>query len=65
MQDAPWHIVDAPHFPHRGLLVDTARTFLPVPLLQLIIDGLMYSKMNVFHWHLTDSQVGCWCIACG
>jgi hexosaminidase len=53
---APWAITDAPSFPHRGLLVDVARTFLPISILETIVDALMYSKMNVLHIHLTDSQ---------
>eukprot|EP00043_Microstomoeca_roanoka_P007687 m.74253 g.74253 ORF g.74253 m.74253 type:complete len:567 (-) comp13931_c3_seq1:332-2032(-) len=58
-----WHIantplkaIDQPDFSHRGLLIDVARTFLPVSVIENIIDGLMYSKMNVLHIHLTDSQ---------
>lgn len=57
VQQAPWNISDRPQFPHRGVLLDTARTFMPVPIIKLMIDALMYSKMNVLHLHLTDSQV--------
>ena len=45
---------DAPIWSHRGLMVDTARRFVPLRLLRTIIDGLSYSKMNVLHLHLTD-----------
>ena len=48
------HVVDSPLWTHRGLMVDTARRFLPIPLLENLIDGLSYSKMNVLHLHLTD-----------
>eukprot|EP00656_Telonema_subtile_P057455 TRINITY_DN9455_c0_g1_i2.p1 TRINITY_DN9455_c0_g1~~TRINITY_DN9455_c0_g1_i2.p1 ORF type:complete len:322 (-),score=94.50 TRINITY_DN9455_c0_g1_i2:142-1107(-) len=47
-------VQDAPGFRHRGLMVDTGRRFLPIPLLRSIIDGLGYTKMNVLHLHLSD-----------
>ena len=40
-------IQDAPTFAHRGILLDTARNFMPVQALRQTIDALMYSKMNV------------------
>ena len=49
-------IKDKPVFPHRGLLIDTARNFLPVSDILRTIDGLAATKMNVLHWHATDSQ---------
>lgn len=48
-------ILDWPRFPYRGVMVDSARHFLPVALLEAHIDALAYSKMNRFHWHLTDT----------
>lgn len=53
---APWNISEAPHFSHRGALIDPPRTFLPVADIKRVIDGLLWSKMNVLHWRLTDSQ---------
>lgn len=53
---APWHIEDRPAFPHRGVLIDTARHFLPVPTLLRQIDALAMNKMNTLHWHAVDSQ---------
>jgi hexosaminidase len=53
---APVSITDFPRFAHRGLLVDTARHYQPVPSLKGIIDSLVYAKMNTFHWHMVDSQ---------
>jgi len=47
---------DTPSFAHRGVLLDCARNFMPVPVLKRVVDGLMYSKMNVLHLHLSDSQ---------
>jgi len=53
--DAPWHIVDAPRFLHRGLLVDSSRNFLPVQALLKTIEAMAMSKMNVLHWHIVDA----------
>ena len=40
-----------------GLLVDTARHFLPVAdALLPLLDGMAALKLNVLHWHLTDTQ---------
>ena len=81
-------IEDRPAFPHRGVMLDTARNFIPTSnikevksniisktklsikgskvarLHELILkacsqllDSMSYSKLNVFHWHVTDSQV--------
>jgi len=52
----PLTITDTPRFPHRGLLVDTSRHFLPLPTLHSIIDSLTVAKLNTLHWHLVDSQ---------
>lgn len=48
-------IQDSPAFPHRGLMVDTARNYFPIKKLLTILDGMAMNKMNVFHLHLTDS----------
>lgn len=49
-------IDDYPRFPHRGLMIDTSRHYLPEKLFYALLDGMMYNKLNVFHWHLTDDQ---------
>jgi hypothetical protein len=49
-------LTDQPALAWRGLLVDTARHFLPVPLLVHTLDGMKAAKLNVLHLHLTDSQ---------
>ncbi|CDS07988.1 hypothetical protein LRAMOSA01937 [Lichtheimia ramosa] len=54
--ETPIHIEDAPAYPHRGLMLDTARNYYPVKDILRTIDGMAYNKMNVFHWHITDSQ---------
>lgn len=47
-------ITDAPAYDHRGLLVDSGRRFLPVPLLEDLLNSMSYSKLNVLHLHLSD-----------
>lgn len=49
-------VADQPVYPHRGLLLDTARNFLPITSIQKHINGMAASKLNVLHWHITDSQ---------
>jgi hexosaminidase len=56
MQIVSCNITDFPRFKHRGLMVDTARHFLPLPVLMTIIDGMEASKLNIFHWHIVDEQ---------
>lgn len=50
------YISDKPAYQHRGLLIDSARHFIPVTTILKILDGMSINKMNVFHWHVTDSQ---------
>jgi hexosaminidase len=54
------HVASAPLFPYRGLMVDTARHFEPVPTLLQLLDGMAASSLNTFHWHLTDAQAFPW-----
>ncbi|WP_455811546.1 beta-N-acetylhexosaminidase [Pseudomonas graminis] len=49
-------INDRPRFPWRGILIDSARHFMPIETLKRQIDGIAAARMNVFHWHLTDDQ---------
>lgn len=49
-------INDKPRFPWRGLMIDSARHFIPLDVLRRNIDGLAAVKMNVFHWHLSENQ---------
>jgi hexosaminidase len=53
---APCTVIDSPRFKHRELLVDTARHYIFPATLKLMIDSLAYTKMNVMHWHLSDTE---------
>ncbi len=49
-------VEDAPRFPWRGVLLDPARHFLPVEVLERTLDGMAACKLNVLHLHLSDDQ---------
>ena len=49
-------ISDHPLFTHRGILLDTARNYYPVRDILRTIRAMAFNKLNVFHWHITDSQ---------
>lgn len=49
-------VSDAPIFAHRGVLLDTSRNFYEVEDILRLIGAMSWNKMNVFHWHITDSQ---------
>jgi hexosaminidase len=49
-------IQDKPRFPWRGLMIDSARHFIPLDVIRRNIDGMQAVKMNVFHWHLSENQ---------
>ncbi|MEU1056860.1 family 20 glycosylhydrolase [Streptomyces sp. NPDC005876] len=47
---------DAPHYAWRGLLLDTARHFVPLAEMLRLIDLAALYKINVLHLHLTDNE---------
>lgn len=49
-------IRDRPVYPHRGLLLDSSRHFIPMEDVKRTIDGMAMNKLNVFHWHVTDTH---------
>jgi hexosaminidase len=51
----PLEVFDEPRFPYRGLLIDSARHFLPVGSVRRVLDAMSMTKLNVLHWHLSDS----------
>ena len=50
------HIVDAPRFRWRGLLLDSARHFQSPAFVMRYIDWMALHKLNILGWHLTDDQ---------
>ena len=49
-------IDDHPRFPWRGLMLDVARHWMPLAVVERTLDGMAAAKLNVFHWHLSDDQ---------
>jgi len=50
------NIKDAPAFTWRGLMLDPARHFLPIKVIEETLDLMFLFKLNVLHLHLTDDQ---------
>lgn len=49
-------VTDAPVYKYRGILLDTSRNFISLPVIRKVIDGMAANKLNTFHWHITDSH---------
>ena len=49
-------VTDVPRFSWRGLMIDLARWFRPLPEVRRLIDLAAMHKLNVLHFHLTDDQ---------
>ena len=50
------NITDVPAYPYRSLVLDTARNFFSVESIKRTLEGMAASKLNTFHWHITDSH---------
>ncbi|KAH7160207.1 family 20 glycoside hydrolase [Dactylonectria estremocensis] len=53
---APVSIEDEPKYPHRGVMLDVARSWFEVEDIKRTIDAIAWNKMNRLHLHITDSQ---------
>ena len=49
------HIKDRAWKSWRGLMLDTARHFIPVKMILRVLRQMAMCKLNVFHWHITDA----------
>lgn len=49
-------IQDDPRFPYRGMHLDVARNFQPIPSVELLLDLMSFYKLNRFHFHLSDDE---------
>lgn len=49
-------LTDAPRFGWRGFMVDDSRHFFGKAAMKRTLDLMAYHKLNVLHWHLTDSE---------
>ena len=49
-------IDDAPRFAWRGLMLDSARHYQSPAFIRQLLDVMVASKLNTFHWHLVDDQ---------
>lgn len=47
-------IKDAPNYKYRGLMIDTARNYIPVQDLMRTVDAMATVKLNTFHWRISD-----------
>jgi hexosaminidase len=52
----PIQVTDGPQFIWRGLMIDSSRHFLPMETIRHAIDSMMYSKLNILHWHIIDED---------
>jgi len=51
----PLFVSDKPANSYRGFMIDSGRHFLSIPRIKKTIDGLAMLRLNVLHWHITDS----------
>ncbi|WVQ75375.1 hypothetical protein IAR50_004995 [Cryptococcus sp. DSM 104548] len=53
---APYAIDDKPAFGWRAFLLDTSRHYFSIDSILKTLDTMASVKLNVFHWHVTDSN---------
>ncbi len=58
MQVPDLRIADHPRFAWRGLMLDSVRHVQSVAHIKRLIDWMSLHKLNVLHWHLTDTRAG-------
>lgn len=49
-------VVDAPRFPMRSIMIDTARHFMPLSVIKQVIELAAYLKLNSLRLHLIDTD---------
>ncbi|EZF74912.1 hypothetical protein H105_03469 [Trichophyton soudanense CBS 452.61] len=54
--ERPFTISEGPQYPIRGILLDSGRNFISPSKIKEQIDAMALSKLNVLHWHITDTQ---------
>lgn len=52
----PINIKDHPSLTYRGVMMDTARHFIKISVLKHVLDGMLFHKLNVLHWHIVDEE---------
>jgi hexosaminidase len=53
---AAMHLIDAPRFEYRGVMLDVARNFQPKAAVLRLLDLMSRYKLNKLHLHLTDDE---------
>mmetsp|Transcript_35565 Transcript_35565/g.35205 ORF Transcript_35565/g.35205 Transcript_35565/m.35205 type:complete len:488 (-) Transcript_35565:3-1466(-) len=56
MEYLPIEIKDEPSYPYRGVMLDTSREYFFPETIKQILDSMLISRLNVFHWHLMDDD---------
>merc|ERR1712002_607738 len=49
-------VIDKPVFTFRAVTLDTSRNFYSIKSLKKMVDAMSFNKLNVLHWHITDTQ---------
>ena len=52
----PLTIKDAPRYPYRGFMLDTARHYFSNQTIKELIETLSAAKFSVLHWHIVDDE---------